>query len=170
MSEPTPQNPAPAGDETVSTPPTLEEQLANVTAELQSIKSSPMYHISQIIPLNRSYDFEELLGLYDNDEMNCFGALLGELELPLKRLGVNMGVNQARTVTGEGRESSSGVSKKGSVEFGSVEDVLHLPPQLLGEMASRGLIRLVLGNTSWLAADDQAAEQANSTTGKKFSR
>jgi hypothetical protein len=102
--------------------------------------------------------------------MNAFGALFGELELPLKRQGITMGVNQARTSKGEGRESNAGISKKGSVEFDSVSDLLHLPPELVAEAGRRGLVKIVLGNTSWVGADDVAATQANNTTGAKFTR
>lgn len=183
MSSDQPQSPTEVGNETVpdtpnpSTEDRLREQIQALTterdslqAEVDALRANPMAHLLDIAPLDRSYDFEEVVDLYQGDEMNAFGGLLGELEIPLKRLGVSMGVNQARQSDGSGRESSAGVSKKGSVEFDSVADLLHLPPVLVEELGRRGLVKIVCGNTSWVGADDIAAQEANSTSGAKFKR
>lgn len=163
----------------VTTPPNTQDDGATIAllkarneeleAQLNNLENNPMRHLLDIVPLPNQYDFDKILKSYDNDELNAFGAILGSLELDLKARNIEIGVNQARDKDGKGRESQAGISKKGSVEFFSVRDLLHLPPALLDQLGTRNLLKIVGGKTDWLGKDEIVA-QAGTATAMSFTR
>jgi hypothetical protein len=154
------------------TPPTLESLTAErdqLQARLDLLMANPMSHLLDITPLDVTFNFEEILKSYGGDEINAFGAMLGSLELPLKARNIEIGINQARDKDGKGRESSAGISKKGSVEFFSISDLLHLPPALLAQLGARNLLKIVGGKADWVGKDE-IVSQAGTATAMSFTR
>lgn len=174
MSEPTPPNPAQAGDETVSTP-TLEElqaQIAALTAERDELKQvvDGMPQPIEPIPFPNFQEFisrEEAAG---TTKLDLQALVFSHFVVPLKVRGFTVELNTSTSENGNGRESSNGTSHKSQYLLSNPDALAHIDPEVLSWYSGQSACRVVFGETSYISADDAAAKSANSTTGAKFTR
>jgi hypothetical protein len=167
-----PQSPAEAGTETVPTIEELQAQIATLIQERDELKEVVDAIPEPIEPIlfEGFADFVAEQEGQGTSKIDLQAEVFTHFVVPLKRRGFKVELNTATSEGGNGRESSSGTSHKSQYLLPNPDALKHIDPEVLAWYSSQSACRVVFGESNYISADDSAAQQANNTTGAKFTR
>ena len=150
----------------------LQAQVAELTAQrdgLQAIVDAIPTPVEPI-PFEGFEEFVRTEEAAGTTKLDLQALAFSHFVVPLKRRGFVVELNTATSEGGNGRESSNGTSHKSQYLLSDPSALDHIDPAVLAWYQRQGASKVVFGETSYISADDAAAQTANSSTGSKFQR